>query len=168
MITKALNIQRIFQIPGHTNDTRTPAEYTRLSYNQVLTKAGLDDLQMKIDTRTLRYAGHVARMGPDRNPNRLLFCEHSSSATSSHASAEYNTTVRKAAQRADMQGNWQSTAQHPAKWRDAIDTYRNGVIETRKRRHVPHPAHMLTRSESTSEDEEPATTANDYTVGWDD
>ena len=65
MVCKALNIQRRFR--------GEDGSWSSISYWEVLRATGLEDLQVKIDTRTLKFAGLVARMGPDRNPNRLLF-----------------------------------------------------------------------------------------------
>ena len=110
MVCKALHIQRRF--PGEDGS------WSSISYREVLRAAGLEDLQVKIDTRTLKFAGHVARMGPDRNPNRLLF--NNATPTGSHS---YTHTVAAAATRADIAGSWQVTAQIRSYWSQKIASY---------------------------------------------
>ena len=87
------------------------------SCREVLRIAGLDDLQVKLDTRTLKFAGHVARMGPGRNPNRLIF---NNAPTGSRS---YTHTVAAAATRAGIAGNWPVTAQIRSYWSDKIAKY---------------------------------------------
>ena len=110
MICKALNIQRRFL--GENGS------WSSISYREVLRAAGLEDLQVKIDTRTLKFAGHVARMGPDRNPNRLLF--NNATPTGCHS---YTNTVAAAATRADIRGSWPVTAQIRGYWGQKIASY---------------------------------------------
>ena len=109
MICKSLGIRRIF--PSESG-------YTSLSYARVLQIAGLDSLQVKIDVRTLKFAGHVARMGPDRDPTRLLF----NTAAPTHAHS-YTATVSRAALRAAIPGSWQRTAQIRAIWKRSVNKY---------------------------------------------
>ena len=77
------------------------------------------------------------------------------------------TTVQNAAQRADLQGDWKHTAQDSAVWKKNIDTYVERTKETRKRRRIVPSASTRTRSPPASDNEAPAITADDYTIGWD-
>ena len=112
MICTALTIQRIYP----PDETRT--HYTAVSHAEILQIAGLTDLQHKIDSRTLQYAGHVARMGPERDPTRLLFNTAAPTGLRS-----YTQTVSRAALRAGIQGTWPTAAQNRDYWAETVHRY---------------------------------------------
>jgi hypothetical protein len=143
MICAALSIQRVSSVPVSVNtfteeNVQTQLQFSSLSYNQVLTQAHLDDLQMKLDVRTLRFAGHVARMGPERNPNRFLFNDFTRAVSQKRGSTSYTKVVQSAADRVNMPGVWKNAAQNREVWADNIDDYRKKSIDKRKRRPIRH------------------------------
>ena len=134
MMCKALNMTLMIKNPEHDviSNPDVP-QFIHTAYKDLLSIANLDGLQLKLDSRTLKYAGHVARMGPDRYPNRLLFNDDRTALSRSNA-IDYNNTVNKAIERADMHGDWRQLAQNRDNWNLVINKYTSKLQNDRKHR----------------------------------
>ena len=108
-----------------------------ISHKKTLDTAGLDNLQIKIDTRTLQFSGHVARMGPERTPNKVLFGNYMKKhARPVKSTAAYENTIRNALTRTGMPtGNtWKYRAQNKVSWKTAIEDYQEGGRKRKRRK----------------------------------
>ena len=104
-----------------TEQNEGPTNIRTLSYEEILTISGLDAIQIKIDSRVLQLAGHVARMEPDRMPIKTLFDQKRNG-----NKCAYGKMLRQSLLRVGInEAEWKRTAQDKAKWNQRITEYKD-------------------------------------------
>ena len=125
-------IQQAFQIRTWEGETETNKMFTPSkeptanqnfhgkSHEEILRIAHVPPLQVRIDVRILSFSGHVARMGPERFPNRILFGSYEGRIPR----AGYKTAdqaIRGSTERAGLNPIiWKTQAQNGKAWKDKI------------------------------------------------
>jgi hypothetical protein len=90
----------------------------RISTSTLLQQMGTQDIQYYLDQRVLGWAGHVARMNPDRLPRKLLTSYLDAPRKAGGQALTYGRTLRKALQRKEISVNaWMKRAQDRSEWR---------------------------------------------------
>ena len=103
------------------------------TYEEILSISGIESLQIKIDSRVLQLAGHIARMSPDRMPNKILFDVERLGNPS-----QYEKPLRHALERIDMKEiTWKQEAQSKKIWNQKIEIHKE--TSKLKRRRIRKP-----------------------------
>ena len=122
-------VRYVLKLPNVTiihkpSDPKGENQKLYISYEESLKVTHTPTMQERSDTRILFYAGHVARMGPERIPNRLLFgsCDGQKRGRKQQSMHE---TIAQAAERAEFQPfSWKLQSQNRKIWNKAIYEYR--------------------------------------------
>ena len=89
-----------------------------ISNEEVLRRAHVEDIEIKLVRSRLRWLGHVCRMNVDRPVKELLYCElaHGSRKVG-RPKLRFKDTCKNALKCADVLDRWQSIVHNRAGWR---------------------------------------------------
>ena len=111
-----------------------------ISYEEVLRRVDIEDMEVKLVRTHLRWLGHVCRMEEDRPVKELLYCElaHGSRPVG-RPKLRFKDTCKSALKCGHVLDQWSSTVSNRAEWkrltRVACDAYNlKRVREYEKRR----------------------------------
>ena len=93
----------------------------RRSHEEILSTSRLPHIREVIEKQILSYAGHVARMGPERLPNKLLFGTIDSEKKLKRDPPHIRTIYRCLHKTGISPENWKQASQNRAQWKKDID-----------------------------------------------
>ena len=144
LVKVAMGIPGVINTPQRCRNHKqeiTASQKTRyISQKESLRLSGMGPLQAKIDIRLLHFVGHIARMGSERVPNKILFGKYKAKTLARYISRKtthtYQRNIESALSRADMGPiiHWKTKAQNKKCWYKAIKLYESETNLKRRRK----------------------------------